>query len=789
MSVTKNGLSQQDLFENCKRHMADNGLPFDGIIQTDGNYHRYSIDSKKNEPDEWYVATEGISVRGNPYLICTYGTWSQGTVKHIFKSYDEYSVLDEKEKKQLHEALKKQRLETEKKLEEERNKVADQAENLWSRYETKPKSKDFLAYATFKGIEPIGAKFGKNPSGFPSMVIPLKNIEGQIRSLQYISLGKDKKSYKTFLRGGEKKGNFFTIGELIDGQPFYISEGYATGISVHVAQEQPVVIAFGAGDIDPVLENLRKKYPTNEITIAGDNDETGIKKAEAAARKYNCKLVFPEFPEDTKLDQNGKPYKDFNDLHQLFGLNEVQKQLSKPNSPITAQDELKQLATGLLEKNEPCDGFSISDLPKQIADYIESLCEMTNAHPIMITSAVIVNISAFLKKRVYIPQGEFFQKLYTNQWHINVTKSGQFKTSALEKGFSLARQRSNEITSQIKPLESQIKYETEKNKKAELKKKLIEISKEDVLLPNKITAEALLEHLSQGHSGATMTSEFGAWLQNMDKSHNSDLKAIFTELYDVPAVYRYKTKDSGDFILEEPFFAICGVTTLSWLKNNLKPDDVQSGFFARFLVFAPPHQDEIPPALPKFVRPSNPDAEWLVKKTLENMDAFYEYRFSPSARNLFVSMHESIYRMAKSYSDKCQQILDPYLKRWSPYILKIAMVMRLFEDSFSKELSDSSINSAMSILLPAIRSTASLFEGELGESDHQRKCRIVFDWICQKVKKTDRPVKWKDIISSKQLEGGSAEYGYICTTLVESGKLICTEHPIKKEWSYVPNNK
>ncbi len=53
------------------------------------------------------------------------------------------------------------------------------------------------------------------------------------------------------------------------------------------------------------------------------------------------------------------------------------------------------------------------------------------------------------------------------------------------------------------------------------------------------------------------------------------------------------------------------------------------------------------------------------------------------------------------------------------------MIMQLFEDPTSKEISDTAIHAAMSIIMPAIKSTAMLFEGELGESDHQKKCRLV----------------------------------------------------------------
>ncbi len=330
----------------------------------------------------------------------------------------------------------------------------------------------------------------------------------------------------------------------------------------------------------------------------------------------------------------------------VSGANEVQRQINPSViSTSSVNEKLKDLSYNLIEKEEPCDCFLLSDLPKQIANYVNGICETTNAHPIMVTSSVLTTISAFLNKRVYIPEGEYFQTLYANLWLLNVTKSGQFKSTALNKGSKLALERSKIAIDKMKEIERKIRVENDKDKIKELENEMLIASLEDIVLPNKITAEALLSHLSAGHGGAIFTSEFGAWLQNFDKSHNTDLKAIFTELYDVPQSYRYKTKSQGDFILERPFFSICGVSTLSWLKANLKPDDVSSGFFARFLLFTPPHQDEIPPALPRVIKPSDPHAEWMIKKTLENIEDSYCYKLSGSAKSQFEYIHNQLYQL------------------------------------------------------------------------------------------------------------------------------------------------
>ena len=59
------------------------------------------------------------------------------------------------------------------------------------------------------------------------------------------------------------------------------------------------------------------------------------------------------------------------------------------------------------------------------------------------------------------------------------------------------------------------------------------------------------------------------------------------------------------------------------------------------------------------------------------------------------------------------------------------MMIRIFEDVESDEISDSSIHTAMMIVNVAVKSTIQLFQGELGESEHERKRNKLFDWLCK----------------------------------------------------------
>lgn len=156
-----------------------------------------------------------------------------------------------------------------------------------------------------------------------SLLIPLHDIEGEIWSLQFISPS----GMKMFKKSGRKKGMFYLMGDIE--KPLFICEGYATGASIISAANVCVAVAFDAGNLLPVAQELRKKYPARPLFIAADDDKwnesvgnTG-KHAAFSCHNFinNLDVVSPVFKDETT-----KPT-DFNDLHCLEGLGIVQDQI------------------------------------------------------------------------------------------------------------------------------------------------------------------------------------------------------------------------------------------------------------------------------------------------------------------------------------------------------------------------------------------------------------------------------------------------------------------------------
>jgi hypothetical protein len=429
---------------------------------------------------------------------------------------------------------------------------------------------------------------------------------------------------------------------------------------------------------------------------------------------------------------------------------------------IQCQDRLKKRADLIIHQTaSPCGPFDTSCLPKSLATYINSICTVTEADPIMVTTSVLCMISAFMKRSCFIPEFDplkkspvYFQNLYPNVWFLNISRSGTFKSTALNKGFKLAYDKDEETEVLIK--------------NATLQQQIQALQESITLLPTRITIEAFIEHLSDGYGGALVCSEYGTWLESLEKNYNLGLKPLFTELYDVPRIYTYKTKGSGELKVKEPFITICGASTTEWVRRNVGPEDVSSGFFARFLIFYPPQNDSIPSALPKAKGPIDPAVEKKVKDILEQLPRKISYELTPESEEAFRAFHEGLYSSFKEeLSERGREMLEPYIKRWSPYALKIGILLQPFVDSSSCTIGLTALQGAIKIVEYAMQSTKWLFQNELGESDFQRKCRRVLEYIAKRGGEVGR----QSLISSKILESGVKEYDQVLESLEQAGRI------------------
>jgi putative DNA primase/helicase len=125
----------------------------------------------------------------------------------------------------------------------------------------------------------------------------MTNEKGEYRAVQVIS---EDGKIKTFMRGAQKKGLMFVLGagsldELLqthEGDVAFV-EGMATGKSLYMALEIPVVVCFDAGNLESVIADCATLIP-NRIRplICIDNDQFHVERAiEHLSQKVGVKLT------------------------------------------------------------------------------------------------------------------------------------------------------------------------------------------------------------------------------------------------------------------------------------------------------------------------------------------------------------------------------------------------------------------------------------------------------------------------------------------------------------------
>ncbi|MDL2210672.1 DUF927 domain-containing protein [Desulfovibrio sp. OttesenSCG-928-O18] len=166
-------------------------------------------------------------------------------------------------------------------------------------------------YLKKKGVSTVD---GLKEDDAGMILMPLFDEQGKIATLQRIS-----ENRKFNFPGGKRKGCYFPIGDADEADTLLLAEGLSTGISAHESTGLPVWVTGGKGNLTPVAEIARRRYPDIKIVLAADNDipddeggkNGGVECATAAAQAVDGFVAIPE------LEDGGAC--DFNELHQKEG--------------------------------------------------------------------------------------------------------------------------------------------------------------------------------------------------------------------------------------------------------------------------------------------------------------------------------------------------------------------------------------------------------------------------------------------------------------------------------------
>lgn len=298
----------------------------------------------------WYVLHPLKLDNGSMVLVGSYGTYRETGTDGTKGTGHKISLKGMELTREQQTAIRQRVAEDSRRAELERRRRADRAAlraaSAWAKCSANGQSE----YLQRKGVKGHGVRY--SPSG--NLVIPILDGAERICGLQVIyddpAIKKRKGRDRDYWPAGlSKRGRYYLIG-----RPSWIvlvAEGYATAASLHEATGLPVAVAFDAGNLLAVCQQLRHQYQDVWILVCGDDDymqtcrachkrtrvakpecdqcgephlqgNTGESSASAAALAVDGTYVLPQFD-----GRDRQKWTDFNDLHLASGLHAVRGQI------------------------------------------------------------------------------------------------------------------------------------------------------------------------------------------------------------------------------------------------------------------------------------------------------------------------------------------------------------------------------------------------------------------------------------------------------------------------------
>ena len=244
-------------------------------IQIDGQLHRFSTKGRKKDDSGWYVVySEGVPAG-------SFGCW-RDLISVNFRA-DIGRELTASEQMAITKRTSEARAVRDAERQKKNEVAASTVDKIWTDAGAASPEHPYLQR---KGINSHGARI----TGDGRLIVPMFNADGALSSLQYITSEGDKKYHP----GGAVKVCHWMLGD--PDRTIFIAEGFATAATILEVSGQAVAVAYSAGNIPAVAQEMRDKFGTSqEIVIVADNDKSGVGKnyAEQAAAKMGARIVMP----------------------------------------------------------------------------------------------------------------------------------------------------------------------------------------------------------------------------------------------------------------------------------------------------------------------------------------------------------------------------------------------------------------------------------------------------------------------------------------------------------------
>ena len=332
--------------DEFKATMSEAGItPPDFISETD-KFDRFPIGNKKGKSGFCNFVNMGT------YAYGIAGDWATG-VKVKWSSHSK-ETTDTKTWETIRHKIEADQAKAEKEKKEGQEKIAKDARRVFDA--AKPATIEHPYLKRKLGLFAGLAIQGLNVDYRGNLMIPMRDINGAIHNIEYVSSKEPKDTWRHYIKGekgisGRGDGLFFGFHGTND---CFLCEGYSTGATIHQATGATVICCFNAGNMPKVAAEFKAAYSHYKFKVCADNDlwrddgkNPGAEKGQETAKILGCDCILPVFK-----DTATKPT-DFNDLAVLEGLDTVRAQVVAIDQQISQRRQFGFVRAGDLEMKTP----------------------------------------------------------------------------------------------------------------------------------------------------------------------------------------------------------------------------------------------------------------------------------------------------------------------------------------------------------------------------------------------------------------------------------------------------
>lgn len=646
-------------------------------IFRDGEIHRFSSNGKVDDDAGWYVLDGGAVAAG------VFGCWRADRKWH-------WRSKSTSEMTQTERATYRERVQSLKALRdrERAQRNAGAAVSAASSFDTATPCISH-PYLTTKGVQAYGIRQAAD-----NLLIPMHDSIGVLHSLQIITPDGSKR----FLTGGRVKGCFHglrgTPGVLL------ICEGYATGASLHEATGYQVAVAFNAGNLERVALDLHAEHPDLKIVIAADDDyqtdgNPGMTKARSAVAAVGGYLAVPDFGADRPAKAT-----DFNDLHQLSGLDAVKRCINAALSsvPAIASNTVSttQLEDALADTHRNAPRPDPACLYGLVGDIAQAGSNNTEANAYAVAASALAYLGAALGRGPYMPIGDDCNHARFFLVHVGRSSRGRKGT---------AKKLIYRINNAVKAIDESLVPQVHSGGLSTREGLALMIHDGYRDGKNEVPAIADKRLLA-------VESEFSNVLHQSKRDGNT-LSGALRDAWDgtsiKPAVKTCPVWAS------DPHISVIGDVTPTELRELMHKREMTNGFANRFIFFWAEGDKVVP-----FPKPTPKD---VVEKLADRVAKVLRFagadrhedkdvmcmEFSPDAALLYESLYRGELR-DRSSGEHITGLLD----RRAPMLLRLAMLFALTDQTSMIELQH--INAAMAWVRYWVDSVKFVFQSAVDEA-------------------------------------------------------------------------